>query len=94
MQPDPSRNDLFLAQEMGVTDLQATRAQLTTTEIALVLSSELATDRLAQLTILTAANILCRLGPYCPRIAIVAPPHALVAPGSHYSPWTSHLTLR
>lgn len=81
MQPDPSRNDLFLAQEMGVTDLQATRAQLTTTEIALVLSSELATDRLAQLTILTAANILCRLGPYCPRIAIVAPPHALVAPG-------------
>lgn len=81
MTTEQSRAELFLSQELGVSDLSLARTRLAASEIALVISRELAEDRLAQITFLAAANILCRLGPYCPAIAVSAPQVARVAPG-------------
>lgn len=78
---DRSRAELFLAQEMGVSDFAATENMLADGEIALVVAPELAGERLGQLALLSAANILCRLGPYCPNIAIVVPDTARVHAG-------------
>jgi len=77
---DRSRADLFLAQELGVNDFDGARDRLAGVEIALALAPDLAGERLGQLTLLVAANILCRLGPYCPKIAIVVPDTACVHP--------------
>lgn len=81
MATEQSRAELFLAQELGVRDLASARARLAQSAVVLALAPDLATDRLAQLTLLTAANILCRLGPYCPTIALALPDGARVADG-------------
>lgn len=81
MTSDQSRMELFLAQELRVSDLEAARRRLDCLEVALVLSPAVANDRLGQLAILTAANILCRLGRYCPNIAVVVPNRARVTAG-------------
>jgi molybdopterin/thiamine biosynthesis adenylyltransferase len=81
MTTDQSRAELFLTQELRVPDLAEARARLAATDVALALPPEVAGDRLAQLAILTVANIICRLGPYCPSIAISAPDGARVLPG-------------
>jgi molybdopterin/thiamine biosynthesis adenylyltransferase len=80
MTADQSRAELFLQQELGVTDLAGARACLGEAEVVLAVSPEVAGDHLTQLALLTAANILCRLGPFCPSIAISAPEAARVAP--------------
>lgn len=81
MTSDQSRMELFLAQELGVSDLEAARRRLDCLEVALVLSPAVANDRLGQIAILTAANILCRLGRYCANIAVVVPDRAHVTAG-------------
>lgn len=81
MPADQSKNELFLSQEFGIDNLDATRTALTTKETVLALSGDVAMDRLAQVAVLTAASILCRLGAYCPRIAVMVPADTTVAPG-------------
>lgn len=80
MLADQSRSELFLTQELGVRDLTTARIQLAATEVAIVLSPEIAHDWLGQLALLVAADILCRLGPYCPNISVVVPGGLRVAP--------------
>ena len=83
---DQSRADLFLSKELGVADLRALRRRLSSFRVLLVLDPHLSDDRLAQTALLTAANILCRLGPYCPHIVVQSPPDAKVTPGVPFLP--------
>jgi molybdopterin/thiamine biosynthesis adenylyltransferase len=81
MTTEQSRAELFLKQELGIDNPMSARKWLQNMKVALVLADDVAGERLGQIALLTSADILCRLGTYCPNIAVHAPDGLRVGAG-------------